>query len=284
MNLSWIRYNFFRIICCIHFDHMTIVKREGRVSMVDQWNPELYDGEHGFVSSYGQHVLSLLDPKKGERILDLGCGTGDLANELSLLDACVVGVDQSESMITQARKKYPAISFDVKDILALGYTNEFDAVFSNAVLHWVKSPQQSLTEIYKSLKRGGRFVAEFGGEGNIQQITDQIMKQKRQMGDHADVESFPWYFPSIGEYTSRMERAGFQVIYAEHIDRPTKLEGKEGLRNWLEMFSSSFFGHIHIEDKHVIFNHIESALESELFHTDHWVADYKRIRVKGIKI
>lgn len=256
---------------------------EGGLCMVDQWNAKLYDGEHDFVSAYGQGILELLAPKKGERILDLGCGTGDLASKLSLLDVDIIGVDQSRNMIDQASAKYPSLKFYVKDILALGYKNEFDAVFSNAVLHWVKSPQQALAEIYESLKPGGRFVAEFGGEGNVQKIADQIIKEKEKMGYDTDAESFPWYFPSIGGYASYMEQAGFHVTFAEHIDRPTRLEGKVGLRNWLDMFSSSFFSDINAEDKQYIFNNIEDALANELFHTDHWLADYKRIRVKGKK-
>lgn len=252
--------------------------------MSDQWNAQLYDDAHEFVSEYGKGALEMLAPNKGERILDIGCGTGDLANKLSLLDVDVVGVDRSASMIENAKKKYPSVDFKVKDILDLGYENEFDAVFSNAVLHWVKSPEQALKEIYKSLYIDGRFIAEFGGEGNIKAITDCIIREKEKMGYYSDVAHFPWYFPSIGEYTSLMERVGFRVILAEHIDRPTKLAGKNGLKNWLEMFAADFFGGVNEADKYVIIKNIEQSLTNELFHKDHWIADYKRIRVKGIKI
>lgn len=206
-----------------------------------------------------------------------------MANVLSALDVDIIGVDHSEQMIMKAKEKYPAIPFHVKNILALGYENEFDAVFSNAVLHWVKSPVQALVEIHKSLQSGGRFIAEFGGEGNVKQITDCIMREKEKMGYYSDEVEFPWYYPSIGEYTSLMEQVGFHVTLAEHIDRPTKLAGKDGLQSWLQMFASSFFEKVNDGDKLIIMQNIERSLANELFHLDHWVADYKRIRVKGIK-
>lgn len=251
--------------------------------MSDQWNAQLYDGAHEFVSEYGKAALEILAPAKGERILDLGCGTGDLANKLSALGVDIVGIDHSEHMIANAKAKYPGVCFSVKDILDLGYENEFDAVFSNAVLHWIKSPEEALKEIYKSLCLGGKFIAEFGGEGNVKKITDSIIREKEKLGYKFVKEDFPWYFPSIGEYTSLMEQVGFHVTLAEHIDRPTKLEGKRGLRNWLEMFTANFFSEVNDTDKHVIIKNIEQSLANELFYEDHWIADYKRIRVKAKK-
>ena len=129
---------------------------EKNKSTKDYWNANLYDQNHSFVSKYGNNLIELLAPKQGEKILDLGCGTGDLAKKLYDLGVNVVGVDHSNNMITEARKKYPHISFEVRDVTELGYNAEFDAVFSNATLHWVKQPKQALEWIYQSLKQGGK--------------------------------------------------------------------------------------------------------------------------------
>src|SRR5699024_6040143 len=127
----------------------------------DVWNPILYDQKHAFVSNYGQDLIELLDPKPKEKILDLVCGTGDLANTLFKKKSDVVVVDQTEKMILQAKDKYPHIDFFVKDATKLEYDSEFDAVFSNALLHLIKKPEQALKSIYKSLKQNGSFISEF---------------------------------------------------------------------------------------------------------------------------
>lgn len=200
----------------------------------DYWNASLYDERHSFVSSFGSDLIGLLQAKKGEHILDLGCGTGDLAHSLSELGVTVVGIDKSKNMIDQAKVKYPNRVFHVGDATELDYQNEFDAVFSNAVLHWVKPPKQALQSIYKTLKPKGRLVAEFGGKGNVQIITDEILNQFERYGIEFTDGQFPWYFPSIGEYSALMEEVGFRVVHALHFDRPTPLDGEHGLRNYDE--------------------------------------------------
>lgn len=249
----------------------------------DTWNANLYDQSHSFVSKYGNDVIELLAPKQGEKILDLGCGTGDLAKNLDDIGVNIVGVDKSQNMVTQALSKYPHIQFKVRDATNLGYNIEFDAVFSNATLHWVKQPKQALNCIYQSLKPGGRFVAEFGGRGNVQIITDQIIHQIQQSGIEFSTEQFPWYYPSIGEYTGLMEEIGFRVTFANHFDRPTPLDGENGLRNWIEMFSSSMFEGIDEDKKGEIIRKVEKNLKEILYQNGRWIADYKRIRVIGIK-
>jgi len=249
----------------------------------DQWNANLYDSKHSFVSNYGADVVELLSPKKGEHILDLGCGTGDLAKTLYDLGVNVTGIDYSANMIEQAKSKYPEISFHVQDVLNLPYHNEFDAIFSNAVLHWVKQPKQALENIFKSLKKDGRFVAELGGKGNVQMITDEVRKQFDRLGLTFDEEVFPWYFPSVGEYTKLMEEVGFQVAFAYHFDRPTVLEGEDGLKNWLEMFGGLMFDGLENETKTSIMNNAEFNLRDTMMENGNWIADYKRLRVIGIK-
>ena len=158
-----------------------------------------------------------------------------------------------------------------------------DAVFSNATLHWVKQPKQALLSIFKSLKQGGRFVAEFGGKGNVQQITDEIIKQRKEIDCEFNIEQFPWYYPSIGEYSSLMEETGFRVTFAEHFDRPTPLDGEDGLKNWIEMFGSGLLEDMTDDKKDIIISRVEEKLKPILCKDGHWVADYKRIRVIGVK-
>jgi len=249
----------------------------------DRWNANLYDIKHSFVSQYGNHLVELLAPQKGERILDLGCGTGDLANKLANLECEIIGVDQSPNMIQQAKEKFPHIDFSVQDATKLSYHNEFDAVFSNAVLHWIKEPSAALHCIFHSLKQGGRFVAEFGGKGNVQKITNEIMKQFATLGMTEQAKKFPWYYPSIGEYSALMEEIGFRVTFAQHIDRPTPLDSEHGLRNWIEMFGDTMFEGVTEEIKEIIITKVEQNLKERLYIDGQWVADYKRIRVIGVK-
>ncbi|WP_438310551.1 class I SAM-dependent methyltransferase [Sporosarcina sp. FA9] len=252
-------------------------------SAKDSWNANLYDAKHSFISNYGNDLIELLAPKEGEKVLDLGCGTGDLANRIFADGADVVGVDQSENMVGQAISKYPEIKFTVGDAICLGYKDEFDAVFSNATLHWIKQPEEALSSIYRSLKTNGRFVAEFGGKGNVQMITDEIILQYTEAGLEFKAENFPWYFPSIGEYASLMEKAGFRVTFAQHFDRLTPLDGENGMKNWIEMFGSRIFEGLNEKLIGTIVSRVETNLKNTLYKDGIWLADYKRIRVIGLK-
>ncbi len=231
----------------------------------------------------GMSLVELLAPNRGEKILDLGCGTGDLAKKLDDYGVDVTGIDISENMVIQAKRKYPGIEFFVQDATKLEYNSEFDAVLSNATLHWVKPPDQALRSIYRSLKKGGRFAAEFGGKGNVQTIANEIIHQIIKAGFEFDDEQFPWYYPSIAEYTALMERAGFRVTFAQHFDRPTQLTGEDGLKNWIEMFGGHFFGIIPIDEVDTIISKVENQLKKTIYKDGNWIADYKRIRVIGIK-
>ena len=249
----------------------------------DSWDANFYDSKHSFVSKFGDSLVELLAPKKGENILDLGCGTGDLAKKLFDYGANVIGVDKSENMIAQAKGKYPSIKFMVHNATELEFNSEFDVVFSNATLHWVKPPNVALNCINKSLKPGGRFIAEFGGKGNVQTITDEIIRQIKEAGFEYKMEQFPWFYPSIAEYSTLMEEAEFRVIFAHYFDRPTYLSGDSGLRNWIDMFGSELFKGIPTDKIAAIISNVEDTLKEVLFKDGNWIADYKRIRVIGIK-
>lgn len=249
----------------------------------DYWNANLYDQKHSFVSRFGEDLVQLLAPKQGECILDLGCGTGDIAKKINDLGANVKGIDSSSNMIRQARNKYPDIEFSVEDATELDYKSQFDAVFSNATLHWVKPPVSALYCIYNSLKNQGRFIAEFGGKGNVQLITSEIKKQAYELDLPYHEERFPWFFPSIGEYATLMEKVGFKVTFANLFERPTPLMGSDGLRNWIEMFGKMMFKELNYETLNQIITNVEKNLRETMFKEDTWIADYKRIRVIGVK-
>lgn len=250
----------------------------------DGWNANLYDQKHAFVSQHGENLIELLAPEKGDNVLDLGCGTGDLAHRLSDAGAIITGVDQSENMIEQAQKKYPSLAFQVADACNLPFNAEFDAIFSNAVLHWIKTPDQVLAGCYRALKPGGRFVAEFGGKGNIETISNGVKSQYKKLGITYPDQEFPWYFPSIGEYTNIMESAGFHVCYAWHFDRPTPLIGEAGLENWLVMFGDTLLPGLHHKQKEAVIKGVVTLLKPVLYYDNRWVADYKRLRVIGTKL
>jgi len=182
------------------------------------WNPKLYDDRHAFVWRHGAALIDLLAPRPGDVVLDLGCGTGHLTAKIAEAGATVLGVDSSAEMIAEARRAYPALAFEVGDARHLTFDGSFDAVFSNAVLHWVTEPDLAVAGIARALKPGGRFVAEFGGRGNVRAIMTALHSAAEEVGGEA-VES-PWYYPSVGEYTAVLERHGLEVTFAPLFDRP----------------------------------------------------------------
>lgn len=244
---------------------------------MNQWNVELYEDKHSYVWQYGTKLLEILAPQPEESILDLGCGTGQLTAQIAATGAKVVGLDVAESAIAQCRQNYPQIEFIVANGADFAFDRGFDVVFSNAALHWIHPPAAAVKCIYEALKPGGRLVAEFGGKGNIQQITQAIDKALAESnGDR-------WYFPSIGEYSTLLERQGFEVNYATLFARPTKLSGENGLANWLTMFARDRFKKFSSATKTAIINRIESQLRPSLYRDGQWWADYYRIRIIATK-
>jgi ubiquinone/menaquinone biosynthesis C-methylase UbiE len=248
------------------------------------WKTELYDNKLAFVSDFGKEVVQLLHPKPGEAILDLGCGTGELAYEIAQLGANVKGMDLSPEMIARARSKYEHIPFLIGNADSFELDEKFDAVFSNAALHWVKNAEQSLRCIRDVLNNGGRFVAEFGGKGNVGTITNAIHQVLDEEYGIDGGQLSPWYFPSIAEYSTLLERQGFRVTYAAHFDRPTKMkDGEDGLSHWLSGFTDDFFRELIDVDRRVIFKSIAEKVRGKLFQNGNWYVDYKRIRISAIK-
>jgi len=257
---------------------------ESMAGQTSTWDSELYQSSHAFVWQFGRDLLTMLMPKAGERILDVGCGTGQLTAEIAESGAQVVGLDQSAEMIKAAKQNFPDLRFEVADIAATTYNSEFDAVFSNAALHWVRNQEGAVTAIARALKPSGRFVFEMGGRGNIGQIWNAATQALAEMGVQNPEKLSPWFYPSIAEYAPMLESRGLLVTFAVLFDRPTPLEGGEqGLRAWLEMFAT-FASHLLTPGQREEFmRRIEELARPALFHNGEWTVDYKRLRMIAVK-
>ena len=243
------------------------------------WNPDLYEARHAFVWQLGKGPLELLAARAGERVLDLGCGTGQLTSEIAATGAEVVGIDRSAEMIAQARRNYPTLRFEVADATRFETDGSFDAVFSNAVLHWVKPPEAAVERVCRALKPGGRFVAEFGGHRNVTQSCGAVREAMAELGYDSFDAVLPWYFPTIAAYTGLLEARGFDVTLAMLFDRLTPLEGEGGMRDWVRMFGAVFLNAVRPEDHERLLRSIEARLRPTLFYDGRWHADYRRLRV-----
>ncbi len=248
-----------------------------------KWDPEFYEAKHAVVFKAAADLVDLLAPAANERVLDLGCGTGQLTSEIATRGAKVIGIDQSAEMIAQAQNNFPDIWFEVGDATTFKTTQPFDAVFSNAVLHWIKRPADAIARVWDALRPGGRLVAEFGGRGNIAGIVSASQDALTAQGRLALRDDLPWYFPSISEYAALLEARGFEVTFAQLFDRPTKLEGDAGLRNWIAQFGSHFVDDLNEAERDAFFARIEQILRPTLFRDGAWTADYRRLRIVAVK-
>lgn len=250
----------------------------------DSWNSELYQSSHSFVWQYGRDLLVLLNAKPGERILDVGCGTGQLTAEIAQFGAEMVGIDSSPDMIATARNNFPRVRFEVADVTALSFANEFDVVVSNAALHWVRDQPSAIASISRALKPGGRLVFEMGGRGNLQHLLYAVYQALRKLGVAHPEQMSPWSFPSIGEYAPLLEAHGLEVDFAVLFDRATILEGGDrGLKLWLEMFGRFALDAIAPEQRKEFIRLTEQFAGPVLLHNGVWTMDYKRLRLVAVK-
>jgi len=249
-----------------------------------KWKPELYNDKHSYVYDYGENLIKLLDIKANERILDLGCGSGQLTYKISKLAKKTVGIDKSYEMIADAKSKFPGIEFQVADASNFKFDKKFDSIFSNAALHWVKDYKNAIKCMYEHLNPGGKVVVEFGGKGNVQIIVNQLRSALRNKGYGKQSDLDLWYFPSIGEYSSELEAAGFRVVFAEHLDRPTELaDENSGIKDWISMFAEKFFSGVAENHMEEIKRVVQENVKEKCLINGKWIADYKRLRIIAVK-
>jgi trans-aconitate 2-methyltransferase len=246
------------------------------------WNPALYDDKHSFVWRQAASLVELLAPVAGERIVDLGCGTGHLTAELVRRGAIVVGFDHSADMVATARKNYPELTFLQADARDFAVEAPVDAVFSNAALHWVPEAERVIASIRRALRPGGRFVAEFGGKGNVRAIVAGLDRTFAELG--LEPPSTPWFFPALGQYARLLEQGGLETVYAVLFDRPTPLEGPTGLRHWIEMFGQEWLAQVPAELRGRFFDRLDELVAPALRKGETWVADYRRLRVVARRV
>jgi len=219
-----------------------------REEVANTWNAEQYDAKHAFVYEKAKGLVDLPAPNAGERILDLGCGTGVLTAEIAGRGADVLGVDRSEEMISQARRKLPALKFEVSDARQL------------------------------------RFNAEFGGKGNIQRLVEGFYRAFSALGMREPDGVSPWFYPSVAEYAGLLEKHGVEVREAWLFERPTILEeGERGLENWIRVFRQTLIERMGEENGQQWIQEVERQCRAELFHDGSWELDYRRLRIAAWK-
>jgi trans-aconitate methyltransferase len=238
------------------------------------WSAERYAETAHFVPTLGAAVLELLAPEPGERILDLGCGDGVLTEKIAAAGARVVGVDAAPDMVAAARVR----GLDARVVAgqALTFDGEFDAVFSNAALHWMRPPEAVLAGVHRALKPGGRFVGEMGGQNNTAAIMVALSAVVSRRGLDARQLS-PWWFPSADAYRAKLEAFGFTVDDIRIVPRPTPLPA--GLEAWLDTFTEDFFSALPPPDRMPARSEVVDLLRPILMdETGTWIADYVRLR------
>ena len=244
---------------------------------MNRWASDTYRTNAAYVPALGAAVLELLDPKPGERILDLGCGEGSLTERIVAAGATVVGADTSEEMVASARAR--GLDARVIDAERLPFDGEFDAVFSNAALHWVRDHDAMLAAVLRALKPAGRFVAEFGGHGNIAAIQVAIRSVLARRGWGTNIHRF---YATPAEYSTRLRSHGFAIAQIDLIPRPTPLP--TGIRGWLETFERATLDGISPAERDSFLRDVEDLLREEICDTNgNWTAHYVRLRFRATK-
>lgn len=243
------------------------------------WNAEDYQRDAAFVARLGHGVVDLLAPQAGESILDLGCGDGSLTEAILARGAQVIAVDASADMVAASRVR--GLDARQMDGHQLAFDRHFDAVFTNAALHWMTAPEQVLAGVARSLKPGGRFVGEFGGHGNVAAIRSALHEALSRRGQDPLALS-PWYFPSPAAYTSQLEAQGFRVAEIFSFPRPTLLPGE--LHAWLGIFAQAFLDPLSQQECSAVLEEVTQRLRPILCdEAGAWTADYVRLRFAAVR-
>lgn len=246
----------------------------------NRWDADTYADDFRFVADMASGVVEWLAPTAAERVLDVGCGDGPLFDALRADGALVVGADASSAMVDAARRAHPDVEVHHRDARRLDGLHGFDAVFSNATLHWVQDADGAARSIRSTLKRGGRFVAEFGGAGCVATICTAVSRALERRGLPTEPD-LGWYFPTVATYVAVLDRAAFDVTRAARFERPTPLSGgRAGLAGWLRMFGTRWWPTLRGEDDvNALIGEVEDRCRDALFDGASWTADYVRIRV-----
>jgi trans-aconitate methyltransferase len=247
------------------------------------WAVTTYDSVFGYVSAHGAPLVDLLDPQPGERIIDLGCGTGTFTAEIAERGAEVLGIDGSPEMIAQATAQHPGLSFAVGDAYEFTTTEPYDAVASNAALHWMtRDPDAVIARVHAALRPGGRFVGELGGSGNCAELIVAMQTAWRVFG--LGEPELPWYFPSPAEYATRLEEGGFTLRLLEHADRPSRMtEGPNGAADWVRLYAPRALADVPPELVEPLLARINDLAAPALRRESGWVADYVRLRFAAVR-
>lgn len=245
------------------------------------WNAEDYKKNFSFVYHYGNDVLEMIDASKESFVVDLGCGNGALTEKIAQKGFSVLGIDGSDEMLSLAKKLHPNLDFKKDDARTFSLEKKADVIFSNAVFHWIDAGDQDkmLLNLHKNLKKGGELLFEFGGFGCAETVHSSLEKAFQNHG-----LKYPrvFYFPTIGEYAAKLEKAGFLVQQAFLFDRPTpQNDGENGLKNWIKMFCKKAFENLDENLSEEIISETEEEARGRLFKNGTWIVDYVRIRMKA---
>lgn len=242
-----------------------------------RWDPDGYERHARFVTELGAPVRDLLAPRPGERILDLGCGDGALTANLVAAGSRVVGIDASPAFVAAARAR--GLDARVGDGHALAFDSEFDAVFSNAALHWMARLDQVFAGVWRALRPGGRFVGECGGRGNLDRLLAGMQPVLARRGIDSR-ERNPWHCPGAAELQALLVTTGFTVESIARIERPTRLPGE--LRDWLRTFACAFVFDLDEAARETVFAQIAEAVRPDLCAgAGCWTLDYVRLRFRA---
>ena len=245
------------------------------------WDADRYRRQFGFVSALGGEVLELLDPVPGELVLDLGCGTGELAAAIAASGAQVLALDSDPAMVAAARRRLGGDRVLLADAHSFTLPEPVDAVFSNAALHWMLHPAEVIGRVHAALRPSGRFVAELGGARNTETVLEALGTAMAEAG--LPEPAVPWYFPSPAAYDGLLEAGGFQVARMEHFARPTPLtDCPNGLADWMAMFGGTLTAPVPAAQLPAVLARVEELAAPRLHRDGGWFVDYWRLRFVAV--